>query len=70
MPLLRVRIRRATDAFGFDARVNGSGEIRVLYQPAGLAGVVIQVFLFTRYLIERRFLGAGVKTQHYYNTYY
>jgi hypothetical protein len=28
------------------------------------------IFLFTRYLIERRFLGAGVKTQHYYNTYY
>jgi len=28
------------------------------------------IFLFTRYLIERRFLGAGVKTQNYYRAYY
>jgi rSAM/selenodomain-associated transferase 2 len=28
------------------------------------------IFLFTRYLIERRFLGGGVKTQHYYKAYY
>ena len=40
-------IRRATDAFGFNPGIDGTGKVGIFHQAPGFAGVILKAFAFS-----------------------